>query len=302
MAAVFWSVLRVMTIRGAELLVLESGNVPVFYRDGRSEQLATAPLTRDLLGDLEPALTASGPVHVRDRQGDLFEVTARATAEQVRVTVRALGNDASGVTDVIDEAAAANETAAANEHVSSVCIGATKLELVTGDIADQETDAVVTAAHWDLAGGQGTDGAIHFRAGPGLLEECRRIGWCAIGSAVITGGHRLKARYVIHAVGPVWDRGNSNEAELLAAAYQHALRLAAEHRVRSISFPSLSTGAFCYPMRLAAPVAVNAIIDFLDGSPHALELVRIVLYTRESRDARTIFRDALTTAAQLRAT
>src|SRR5437667_12316984 len=97
-------------------------------------------------------------------------------------------------------------------------IGTTRLELVEGDIADQDTDAVVTAAHWDLAGGQGTDGSIHFKAGPLLLEECRRIGGCPMGDAVITGGYNLKALYVIHAVGPVYEEGSEQEEDLLACA------------------------------------------------------------------------------------
>lgn len=145
-------------------------------------------------------------------------------------------------------------------------IGGTRLELVEGDIAEQDTNAVVTAAHWDLAGGQGTDGSIHFKAGPELLAECRTIGGCPIGDAVITQGYHLKARYVIHAVGPVYEEGSEHEADLLACAYQSSLRVAAENNVRSISFPSLSTGAFCYPMDLAAPIALRALIDFLETS------------------------------------
>jgi O-acetyl-ADP-ribose deacetylase len=173
-----------------------------------------------------------------------------------------------------------------------VTINHSTLQLVQGDIADQDTDAVVTAAHWDLGGGQGTDGAIHYRAGAKLLEECRSIGGCPVGGAVITRGYDLKARFVIHAVGPVWDRGRANEAELLASAYEHSLRLAVDHRLRSISFPSLSTGAFCYPMRLAAPVAMKAIVGFLSREPLEL-MVRMVLYPRESRSAYAIYEAAL---------
>ena len=190
---------------------------------------------------------------------------------------------------------------AINELLASAEIGGTRLELVAGDIAEQDTDAVVTAAHWDLAGGQGTDGAIHFRAGPRLLEECRRIGRCPVGSAVITGGYDLKARHVIHAVGPVWDRGLGDEAEALAGAYQHSLQLAADHALRSISFPSLSTGAFCYPMRLAAPIALNTIIEFLDRARHELTLVRIVVYRRGGRDAREVYLEQWRRAGRLAA-
>jgi len=170
-----------------------------------------------------------------------------------------------------------------------------RLELVEGDIAEQDTDAVVTAAHWDLAGGQGTDGAIHFKAGPRLLAECRTLGGCPIGGAVLTGGHELKARYVIHAVGPVYDAGDEHEADLLAQAYHSSLRVAAEHGLRSVSFPSLSTGAFCYPMRLAAPIALRALLEFLENEPHALELVRVVLYPREDPAAYAVYAEALRT-------
>ena len=172
-------------------------------------------------------------------------------------------------------------------------IGETRLELVEGDIADQDMDAVVTAAHWDLKGGQGTDGAIHFKAGRELLEECARIGGCPIGGAVITRGYNLKARHVIHAVGPVFEEGDEYEVDLLAGAYRSSLHVAAENDLRSVSFPSISTGAFCYPLRLAAPVALRAIIGFLEKERHDLELVRLVLYTREDTTAYEVYADAL---------
>jgi O-acetyl-ADP-ribose deacetylase (regulator of RNase III) len=172
-------------------------------------------------------------------------------------------------------------------------VGATRIELVEGNIAHQDTDAVVTAAHWDLRGGQGTDGAIHGMAGPELLAECRTIGACPIGGAVITLGYALKARYVIHAVGPVWDKGKLHEAELLASAYEESLRLADVHGLRSISFPSISTGAFGYPTRLAAPVAMAAIVRFLEEKRHGLRLVRVVLYPRESSGVLALYEGAL---------
>ena len=167
------------------------------------------------------------------------------------------------------------------------------IELVEGDIADQDTDAIVTAAHWDLAGGQGTDGAVHFKAGPRLLEECRGIGACPIGGAVITAGYDLRARHVIPAVGPVWEKGKLDEAALLRSAYTQSLQLAADHRLRTIAFPSISTGAFGYPMHLAAPVAMAAIVGFLRQSSSTLEVVRMVLYPRESQRARAIYEGAL---------
>jgi O-acetyl-ADP-ribose deacetylase len=173
-----------------------------------------------------------------------------------------------------------------------VVVGRTQLELLQGDIADQDTDAVVTAAHWDLRGGQGTDGSIHWKAGPLLLEECRTIGFCPTGGAVITRGYCLKARHVIHTVGPVWEKGRANEAENLASAYEHSLALAIKHGLESISFPSLSTGAFGYPMRLAAPVAMRTIVGFLRRRV-ALDLVRFVLYPRESRTSYTLYSSVL---------
>src|SRR5215471_13802951 len=136
-------------------------------------------------------------------------------------------------------------------------IGKMVLRLVTGDIAEQDTDAVVTAAHWKLNKGAGTDGTIHTKGGPKIYDECRKIGGCPIGDAVITTGGNLKAHFVIHAVGPVWRGGDEDEPRLLASAYRRSLEVAAERGLRSISFPSISTGALVYPLRLAAPVALK---------------------------------------------
>ena len=172
-------------------------------------------------------------------------------------------------------------------------IGKTTLRLVTGDIADQDTDAVVTAAHWRLNKGTGTDGTIHTKGGPRIYEECRRIGGCPVGDAVITTGGDLRARHVIHAVGPVWRGGDGHEAELLASAYRRSLQVAVHHGSHSISFPSISTGAFVYPLRLAAPIALRTIIDFLEREQHSLDEVRMVLYTREDDRAYTVFAQAL---------
>jgi O-acetyl-ADP-ribose deacetylase (regulator of RNase III) len=172
-------------------------------------------------------------------------------------------------------------------------IGKTTLRLVTGDIADQDTDAVVTAAHWRLNKGNGTDGTIHTKGGPKIYEECRHIGGCPIGDAVITTGGDLKARHVIHAVGPVWRGGDEHEPELLASAYRRSLQVAAQHQLHSISIPSISTGAFVYPIRFAAPIALKAIIQFLETQQHSLDEVRMVLYTREDDKAYTIFAHAL---------
>jgi O-acetyl-ADP-ribose deacetylase (regulator of RNase III) len=172
-------------------------------------------------------------------------------------------------------------------------IGKTTVSLVTGDIADQDTDAVVTAAHWRLNKGNGTDGTIHTKGGPRIYEECQRIGGCPIGDAVITTGGDLKARHVIHAVGPVWRGGDEHEPELLASAYRRSLQVAAQNGLQSISFPSISTGAFVYPIRLAAPIALKTIIQFLELEQHTLDEVRMVLYTREDETAYTVFARAL---------
>ena len=173
-------------------------------------------------------------------------------------------------------------------------IGKTILRLVTGDIAEQDTDAVVTAAHWRLNKGTGTDGTIHSKGGPKIYDECRRIGGCPIGDAVITTGGDLNARFVIHAVGPVWRRGRRHEAAgYLGSAYRRSLQVAAERGLHSISFPSISTGAFVYPIRLAAPVALKTIVEFLRREQHCFDEVRMVLYSRENEAAYTVYQQAL---------
>lgn len=172
-------------------------------------------------------------------------------------------------------------------------IGKTVLRLVTGDIAEQDTDAVVTVAHWRLNKGTGTDGTIHTKGGPKIYEECRKIGGCPIGDAVITTGGNLQARHVIHAVGPVWRGGDEDESKLLASAYRRSLRVAVQNNLRSISFPSISTGAFAYPINLAAPVALKTIVGFLRQGEHNLYEVRMVLYQRENDRAYPVFAAAL---------
>jgi len=155
----------------------------------------------------------------------------------------------------------------------------TKLELVQGDITTHHVDAIVNAANSRLAGGGGVDGAIHRAGGPSIMAECRRIGGCPTGSAVITTGGALPARHVIHAVGPIWRGGDSGEAELLASAYRSSLQVAVENGLRSVAFPSISTGAYGYPVRQAARTALGAVKEFLEQNPGKLDLVRFVLFS-----------------------
>jgi O-acetyl-ADP-ribose deacetylase (regulator of RNase III) len=162
-------------------------------------------------------------------------------------------------------------------------IGGCVLELLEGDVTLQEVDVIVNAANSSLAGGGGVDGAIHRRGGPSIMAETDRKypDGCPTGSAVISGAGNLRAKYVIHAVGPVWRGGHRGEAELLAGAYRRCLELAVKHQCKSIAFPSLSTGAYGYPMDQAARVALATVSDFL--TKHAKpELVRFVLFGPEA--------------------
>lgn len=160
-------------------------------------------------------------------------------------------------------------------------INKTRVSLLQGDITRQSTDAIVNAANSGLMGGGGVDGAIHRAGGPAILEECKQIvsrqGRLPTGEAVITTGGNLKARHVIHTVGPVWHGGQSGEPELLASAYRQSLRVAVANGLKSVSFPSLSTGAYGYPVRLAAAVALETVIDFLHQQ-ESLEEVVFVLF------------------------
>lgn len=157
-------------------------------------------------------------------------------------------------------------------------IGGTTISLVKGNIVLEETDAIINAANSRLAGGGGVDGAIHRAGGPAIDEACRRIGGCPTGSAVITAGGTLKARYVIHAVGPVYSDGRHGEDRLLAGAYGTSLDLAVKHHLKSIAFPSISTGAYGYPIDLAAGVAIKTVVDFV-RTDKSLALVRFVLFS-----------------------
>lgn len=150
------------------------------------------------------------------------------------------------------------------------------LELAQGDITAQQVDAIVNAANSGLRGGGGVDGAIHRAGGPSILQECRRIGGCPTGRAVVTGAGDLPCRWVIHAVGPIWRGGEHDEHDLLASAYRESLARAREIGARSVALPSLSTGAYGYPLRHAAPLAVRTVAAAIEeGAP---ELARFVLF------------------------
>lgn len=171
--------------------------------------------------------------------------------------------------------------------------GNTLLTLVNGNIVLQDTDAIVNAANSSLMGGGGVDGAIHRAGGPQILEECRvhirRIGKLGTGQAVITTGGNLHARYVIHTVGPYWHGGEDGEPEQLADAYRNSLALAVERGLKSVAFPSISTGVFRFPAELAARIALGTIKDVCESGP-GLEEVRMVLF---GEPALKVYEDAL---------
>jgi O-acetyl-ADP-ribose deacetylase (regulator of RNase III) len=182
---------------------------------------------------------------------------------------------------------------------TEVTINQTKLSLLQGDITRQATDAIVNAANPSLMGGGGVDGAIHRAGGPAILAECKQIvarqGRLATGKAVITTGGNLKAKYVIHTVGPVWHGEGKGEAELLASAYRESLKVATEHKLASISFPSISTGVYGYPVSQAARVAINTVITFLHQRTTDIKEVVFVLFDAETLAAYSLaLREAAT--------
>ncbi len=162
--------------------------------------------------------------------------------------------------------------------------GGARLEILVADITTLDVDAIVNAANSSLLGGGGVDGAIHRAAGPALLAECKTLGGCHTGSAKITRGYRLKARHVIHAVGPVWGGGAKNEPELLASCYRTALTLAAESELRSVAFPAISTGVYRFPADFAARVAVGTVASELAGAPRGIELTVFCCFSQESAE------------------
>ena len=154
-----------------------------------------------------------------------------------------------------------------------------KLEIIKDDITKQDTDAIVNAANQYLSPGGGVSGAIHRAAGAGLAEECRKLGGCKTGEAKITKGYNLKAKYVIHTVGPVYS-GSDMDKINLAKCYKNSLLIAKQNKLKSISFPSISTGIFGYPVEEAAEIALKTIYDFLKENPE-IQLVRMVLYSQK---------------------
>lgn len=172
------------------------------------------------------------------------------------------------------------------KQAMEVTINQVKLRIIQGDITQQTTDVIVNAANPSLMGGGGVDGAIHRAGGPAILEECKQIvarqGRLPTGKAVITTGGNLKAKHVIHTVGPIWHGGNKGEPELLASAYKESLKLAAESNLNSISFPSISTGAYGYPVDRASRVAIDTVIAFLSQSTTSIKEVTFVLFDAQT--------------------
>jgi O-acetyl-ADP-ribose deacetylase (regulator of RNase III) len=168
--------------------------------------------------------------------------------------------------------------------ILSAEIGATRLDIVVADITTLDVGAIVNAANRTLLGGGGVDGAIHRAAGPELLAECETLGGCETGSAKITRGYRLKARHVIHAVGPVWSGSAKNEEALLAGCYRTALDLAATHKLFSIAYPAISTGVYRFPPDLAARIAVGTVASEIAAQPRGMARVVFCCFSAESAE------------------
>ena len=157
------------------------------------------------------------------------------------------------------------------------------IQTVLGDITKvNDLEAVVNAANNSLLGGGGVDGAIHRAAGPKLLEECRTLHGCATGQAKMTGAYNLQCKYVIHTVGPVWRGGNHGEAKLLSDAYRNSLQMAVDHGIRTVAFPSISTGVYSYPLNQAAEIAVKTVKEFCEAHADQIDTVRFVLFDEKT--------------------
>lgn len=159
-----------------------------------------------------------------------------------------------------------------------------RVEVIQGDITRQKVEAIVNAANESLLGGGGVDGAIHRAAGPQLLEECRALGGCPTGQCKMTKGYRLPSKWVIHTVGPIWRGGGHQEEGLLAGCYRHCLESAVRNQAKTIAFPSISTGAYGFPLEKAAPIASKEILHFLSGEK-SLEKVLMVCFDAQTYEA-----------------
>jgi len=168
-----------------------------------------------------------------------------------------------------------------------------KVEIIQGDITRLEVEAIVNAANETLLGGGGVDGAIHRAAGPELLTACRELNGCPTGEARITKGYNLPARYVIHTVGPVWRGGDSNENNLLASCYRNSLQLAVDHNLRSIAFPSISTGVYRFPIKQASRIALRVIIDFVETEEAAPRVVMTCFSEQDLGIYRQVYEELL---------
>lgn len=155
------------------------------------------------------------------------------------------------------------------------------IKVIKGDITKVKVDAIVNAANNSLLGGGGVDGAIHRAAGPELLEECKQLGGCETGEAKITKGYKLPAKYVIHTVGPIWQGGEYSEEEKLANCYSNSLKLAAENKIKSIAFPSISTGVYGFPIGKAAPIALREAEKFLEKDKTIKEVIFILFSDKD---------------------
>ena len=161
-----------------------------------------------------------------------------------------------------------------------------RIELIEGDITKLDVDAIVNAANSSLLGGGGVDGAIHYAAGPQLVEECAKLGGCPTGEARLTKGYRLLARHVIHTVGPIWRGGSNGEPEKLANCYRNSMQIAADNGFATIAFPAISTGVYGYPLQEAAQIAINQVIECLNEMP-SIKKVIFVLFGRKNFDIYT---------------
>jgi O-acetyl-ADP-ribose deacetylase (regulator of RNase III) len=170
-------------------------------------------------------------------------------------------------------------------------MNAQRIEIVEGDITRQKVDAIVNAANTSLLGGGGVDGAIHRAAGPQLLEECETLGGCRTGQAKMTKGYQLPAQWVIHTVGPVWQGGAHHEDDLLASCYRNSLALAAQHNLQSIAFPSISTGAYRFPLERATRIALQETLRFLEKNPTPAKVVFVCFGQAPLECYRKIFQE-----------